>query len=240
MVGTWWCGHREWHLVVVHDSVHRLDPLGVNVAIQHHPLWLVVGLRGEFAHDLGDDAIVRLLGHWVHVAVELVGGDGLRVERIELRLAAAHLEVRLRGSKGLPQFRLGRARRAEHEDAVAHRERLLQVDGLLDEGILRLELRPAAVLAPRHPVGLARVGDDVADGGGELGVDDGRALELGEEVIDEREEDAKVGLHELGKVGVAHGTHEDLRLRLVGVGALHAAGDAQHALPREKKGGGER
>ena len=53
-------------LVIVHHSVHRLDPLGINVAVEDHPLRLVVLLRGEFAHDLGDDTIVRLLGHGVY------------------------------------------------------------------------------------------------------------------------------------------------------------------------------
>ena len=54
------------------------------------------------------------------------------------------------------------------------------------------------------------------------------------------EEDPKVGLHELGQVGVAHRAHEDLRFGLFRVTALHAAGDAQHALPRDEKGGGDK
>ena len=66
---------------------------------------------------------------------------------------------------------------------------------------------------------------------GEQWVGELRRVHLGEEIIDQPEEDAKVGLDKLGQVDVTQGPHEDLHLRLVGLGALHAAGDAQDALP---------
>ena len=100
-------GGERQDAIVVHHSIHRLDPLGVDVAVEHHPLGhirvLVIGRHcSEVAHNLGDYAVVRLLGHRVHVAVELVGGDGLRVEWIVQRVTAAHGREGLRRGERLP------------------------------------------------------------------------------------------------------------------------------------------
>ena len=69
-------GHERQHLVVVHDGVHRLDPLGVDVAVEDDPLEARLLGLAEVAHDLGDHAVVGLLGGGVDVAVQLVRRDG--------------------------------------------------------------------------------------------------------------------------------------------------------------------
>jgi hypothetical protein len=38
-------------LVVVHDTVHALDPVGIQVAIEHDPLCVLVRSSGKVAHD---------------------------------------------------------------------------------------------------------------------------------------------------------------------------------------------
>lgn len=53
------------HLVVVHNSVERLDPHGVYVSIEHDPLGAVVSDVGQVPHDGGEEAC----GRW--------GGSGL-------------------------------------------------------------------------------------------------------------------------------------------------------------------
>ena len=40
--------------VVVHDAVHVLDPVGVEVAVEDDPLGVGVGRVGEVAHDTGE------------------------------------------------------------------------------------------------------------------------------------------------------------------------------------------
>eukprot|EP00966_Prymnesium_polylepis_P156548 3617100-Prymnesium_polylepis.1 len=99
-------GREREDAVVVHHRVHRLDPLGVDVAVEDHPLGhLRLGRElVEVAHDLGDHAVVRLLGDRVHVAVQLVRRHRLRVEGVVHGPAAALLQVRLRGREGLPQL----------------------------------------------------------------------------------------------------------------------------------------
>ena len=102
-------GDQREHLVVVHDGVHALDPLGVDVAVEDDELGHGARVLRKGTHDERDDAVVRVLGHGVHVAVEVVGGARLRVEARHERAAAALLELRLRVDERLPQLRLGRA-----------------------------------------------------------------------------------------------------------------------------------
>ena len=100
-------GDERQHAVVVHDGVHALNPLGVDVTVEHDPLVARRLALGEVAHDLGNDAVVGLLGHRVHVAVELVRGDCLWVERRHLGHATVGVDRGLRARERLPHLRLG-------------------------------------------------------------------------------------------------------------------------------------
>ena len=66
--------------VVVHDAVHVLDPVGVEVAVEHDPLGVGVGRIGEVAHHAREQPILPLTRCDVDESVELVGGERLRVE----------------------------------------------------------------------------------------------------------------------------------------------------------------
>ena len=68
------------YLVVVHDSVERLNPHWVNVSIQHNPLWVVIGEVGHVSHDGGEQAVLPLSCGWVDEAKQLICGDGLGVD----------------------------------------------------------------------------------------------------------------------------------------------------------------
>eukprot|EP00966_Prymnesium_polylepis_P262766 6069174-Prymnesium_polylepis.1 len=142
---------------------------------------------GVLAHHLGDDAVVELLRHRVHVAVQLVRRDRLRVDRAVERAAAAHVERRLRLRERLPHLRLRRARRTQDEHTVAHAQQLGERDGLRDEALVGLQR-------------VARIVEHLVHGGRQRGVGLLRAVDLGEEVVDQAEEDADVGKVELGQV----------------------------------------
>lgn len=62
------CGAQQFaYLVVIHDSVERLDPHGVDVPIQHDPLGAIVSDVGQVPHDRGEEACREPVGP--HVAM---------------------------------------------------------------------------------------------------------------------------------------------------------------------------
>ena len=175
----------------------------------------------------------------MHKAVEVVRGDRLRVKRVDesgavsdCRCARCRVygEVGLRRLERLPHARLARAGAAEREDAMANAEKLSQVDRLADKDVLRLELKP--LLVPVLDVDLVLF-EHIPDSFGHdrIGLL-GRVLHLGEDVVDEAEEDTHVSVDELGHVRVAQCTHHDLKLGALRVGTLGATRDAQDALDR--------
>ena len=76
-------------LVVVHDAVHRLDPVGVEVPVEEDPLGVLdVRHVGELAHVVRKQAVLPLAGRHVDVAVELLGRDRLGVDVADEHLGA--------------------------------------------------------------------------------------------------------------------------------------------------------
>lgn len=92
-------------LVIIHDSVERLNPHRINVTIQHDPFRTVTSLLTEVSHQRREETwtwvqvvevalrlilvtIFPLSGGRVDVAKQLKGGDGLGVEIHPQRLAA--------------------------------------------------------------------------------------------------------------------------------------------------------
>lgn len=76
------------YLVVVHDGVHTLDPDRVDVPVQDDPLHVLVQaerspLLAHVPHDDGQDPVLPLLGQR-HIAVQLVGRDGLRAGKTKV------------------------------------------------------------------------------------------------------------------------------------------------------------
>ena len=101
--GDAFVGGQRQHTVVVHHRIHRLqqkfninkscfahrlpgrvreavrdlDPLGVDVTVQHNPLVLVGLVVGHVAEGHADDALVPLTRLRVEPAVQLVAGHSL-------------------------------------------------------------------------------------------------------------------------------------------------------------------
>ena len=49
-----YCYVVQLNLVVIHDSVERLNPHGVDVSIQDDPLGAVIAEVGQVPHDAGE------------------------------------------------------------------------------------------------------------------------------------------------------------------------------------------
>jgi len=100
--------HEGQHFVVIHDSVERLNPLWIDITIQDDPLLGVACLVWGDAlvhifHDDREYTILPLVGLGVHESVELVCGDGLRINDIEECVFSSGFECI---SKSLPHGRL--------------------------------------------------------------------------------------------------------------------------------------
>jgi hypothetical protein len=210
-------GERE-HPVVVHHGVHGLDPVGVEVAVEHDPLGLLVGDGRELAHDVGEEAVLPLAGGEGDEAVELLGLDGLGVQIDGLRrvLRIAHVARLLEGA---PALGLAGAGGAHNEHAVTDLQKLLALDDLEAEFGLGVVAELDARLAHETLEFLVELA---------LGVD------AGEQVAEQAVEHDLVLLDDLGGVEVAKGAHEERVLGEVGLGALEASGDHEHGLDGAK------
>mmetsp|Transcript_33252 Transcript_33252/g.87955 ORF Transcript_33252/g.87955 Transcript_33252/m.87955 type:complete len:1619 (-) Transcript_33252:4415-9271(-) len=202
-------GDQRQHLVVVHDGVHRLDPRGVDVAVEDDPL---VDVRGLVAihllahvpeHD-GDDAVLPLL-RLGHRAVQLVGRHGLRVGLLPQAVLADLLPAR---KEGLPHLGLPAAGRANDEHAVAHAQDAEHANRLDDE--LRVRLQAARLR--HHDADLL-----------EVGVGERVRRDSGEQVLDQAQEDRHVQRRDLRRVEVAKSAAQDRVLVVLRLAALQAA-----------------
>jgi len=68
------------HLIVIHDSVERLYPHWVDVAVENDPLRSVVRHVRQIAHDARKESVLPFSGRRVDDAEQLVVGHCLRVE----------------------------------------------------------------------------------------------------------------------------------------------------------------
>eukprot|EP00955_Chlamydomonas_euryale_P104727 365589-Chlamydomonas_euryale.AAC.2 len=220
-------GRQREQAVVVHDRVHRLDPVGVEVAVEHDPLGVVVRHVGELAHVERQQAVLPLARRHIDVPIQLLRGDGLGVDVADDDLLAVdHLEVVVGGVVGAGGQRLGehavalgaaRAGWAHEEDAVADGEQLRELHHAQDEVCLRLQSHVARRLhnhVLKVHVALAR------------------RVDAWEKVVQQAHEDDHVLGQDLGDVEVAQSTEQHVRLHLARLGAQQRTGDDQHRLDR--------
>ncbi len=73
-------GCESQEFVVVHDRVHGLDPIRVEVTVEEDPLGVGVRSIGKLAHQAAEDTVLPLARSQIHVAVEVCGQDGLGIE----------------------------------------------------------------------------------------------------------------------------------------------------------------
>jgi len=234
--------------VVVHDRVHALDPVGVQVPVQHQPLRPALLRRGgHLAHGAAQHAVAPLARGHVDVAVELLGADRLWVNLahghalavVGTQVVVGHRRVARTQGHALLQrarehgARLGAAaaRGAHQEDAVADGQQLRQLDDA------------------QHKV---RVGHQSELGGGlgDAALEARVAAALGrvarEQVGQQGEEDGQVAREDFRNVEVAQRAEQhvglDARLQVLRrlaaprgrrpLGAQQGAGHHQHALDR--------
>jgi hypothetical protein len=75
-------GERE-QLVIVHNGVHGLDPVSIEITIEDNPLGVGVSLLGEVTELAREETIDPFTGLDVHDTVELVGVDDLGVDVLD-------------------------------------------------------------------------------------------------------------------------------------------------------------
>jgi hypothetical protein len=97
-------GHKGKNLVIVHDGVEGLNPLGVDVTIEHTPFhFLLVGeLAPAFVHvseHTGKDTITPFLSLEVLPTTEFIRRDSLGID-----LLPHGKSIHSRGGKGLGQI----------------------------------------------------------------------------------------------------------------------------------------
>lgn len=82
---------QSQHLVVVHDSVHRLNPLSVNVTVQHNPLVLVGLVVGHVTVGDRHETLLPFTSAGVQVSIQLVSRHSLQhqASHQQLRMTAA-------------------------------------------------------------------------------------------------------------------------------------------------------
>ena len=66
-------------LVVIHDSVERFYPHGIDVSVQYYPLGPVVTEVGNVSHNGGEETVLPFPGGSVYDSVEFVCGHCLRI-----------------------------------------------------------------------------------------------------------------------------------------------------------------
>mmetsp|Transcript_146757 Transcript_146757/g.471071 ORF Transcript_146757/g.471071 Transcript_146757/m.471071 type:complete len:738 (-) Transcript_146757:5257-7470(-) len=121
--------------VVVHDAVHGLDPVGVQVAVEHDPLRVHVRDLPQVPHDLRDDPVLPLSGLHVHEAVQLIRRDGLGAKVDHRRFLSSS---GLRVLQDLPKRGLEAARVAHQEDAVPDAQQLDELRDLKQQVAIRV------------------------------------------------------------------------------------------------------
>jgi hypothetical protein len=78
-------GWQGQETVVIEHGVEGLDPLRVHIAVAHDPAVLLQWLLHYSACRCSEDAVEPLAGVHVHVAQQLLPGDGLGVHHVRLQ-----------------------------------------------------------------------------------------------------------------------------------------------------------
>ena len=113
----------------------------------------------------------------------------------------------------LDDGRLATAGGSDEHDTVAHQVGLVELDALGEPRGVELQ---------------ALLGGNLGHRGFDVGEDSLVSLDTGEDVVDEGEEQGNVLGDKLGHVHVAEGSHRQVRLRLVRVGALGRTHGTEH------------
>mmetsp|Transcript_17844 Transcript_17844/g.45070 ORF Transcript_17844/g.45070 Transcript_17844/m.45070 type:complete len:272 (-) Transcript_17844:3356-4171(-) len=187
-------GSKGKELIVVHDTVHRLDPVGIKVTIKDDPLGISPRSIGVLTKQQREDAILPLPRGEVDVAIKLRRSDGLGVQILYRRLEPP-LAVGCR--KDLPASRLACPGRSHDKVAVPDSKQLHKLNRLEKSLVLRLKpsLNKALLdLLLKIPVTLSR------------------HIDAREEIPKKPHEDDEIITNNLGKVEVTQGAEQEGQL----------------------------
>jgi len=142
-----WCernsflGHKGEYLVIVHDSVARLDPLRVNITIKNDPFVELGSLVRtivlvHISHDDREDTVFPFLSLRVHATKKLIGCNGLRINNIKDSFLSTAVEGL---SSHLPNSCLTATWVTNNEATVTYFKNFSIVDTLCHKEILSLK-----------------------------------------------------------------------------------------------------
>mmetsp|Transcript_20840 Transcript_20840/g.49407 ORF Transcript_20840/g.49407 Transcript_20840/m.49407 type:complete len:452 (-) Transcript_20840:329-1684(-) len=209
-------GHQRQDLVVIHHRVHGLNPRGINVTIQDHPLVLVrclvaVHLFAHVSENHCNQTIFPLL-RLGHCAVQLITGYCFGVRLLPLPI----LTPRAQGlHQRLPHLCLAASGWTNDEHAMAHAKDTQHTHDLDDELGIRLQ---APLLG------------DVAAEFLKLGITEWVRPHSGKQIHDQAQEDGHVKSCDLRCVEIAERTTQHWILVTFGLQSLQSAGLSQERL----------
>jgi hypothetical protein len=120
-------------LVIIHDRVHRFNPVSIKITIKNNPLGVGVLKLGKGTHSLRHKTINPLTSSHVYNTVQLISRDDLGVHVNNSSFLAIGI---LSLGKSLPGARLASGRRAHSEHAMTNDEQFGKLDDLEHEALI--------------------------------------------------------------------------------------------------------
>jgi hypothetical protein len=131
-------GGKGKKLVIIHDRVHRLNPVSIQISIKNDPLGVSVSFFGVITELAREETINPLTSLDVHNTVELVSVHDLGVDRYNRGLLAVEL-VGL--GESLPGSRFTTSGRSHSEHTMANSQELTKLYDLEDIGLIGEHLK---------------------------------------------------------------------------------------------------
>mmetsp|Transcript_29593 Transcript_29593/g.86201 ORF Transcript_29593/g.86201 Transcript_29593/m.86201 type:complete len:206 (-) Transcript_29593:1588-2205(-) len=184
-------GCKGEHPIVIHDRVHRFNPIGVQVAVQNDPLWIFIRCAGQCPHDVGEQSVSPFSRRHADVAIKLLGLDRLGVE---IHHGGGQFRIAKIPSllEGAPALRFTGTRRTHDKDTMADGKELFQLHHLQSEGLIGIVAQTVA--------GLRYVGFQ-----GHILLP--RRIDSGEQIVEQAKEDHFVLLYNFGRIEISKRPH---------------------------------
>jgi len=125
------------NLVVIHDRVHGLNPVGIEITIKDNPLGVVVLQLGKRTEGLRHESINPLTSLNMHNTVKFVGGNDLGVKINNSSLFTVEI-LSLR--KSLPGRGFTSTGGTHSENAMTNNQELTKLHNLKNEVLIGAEL----------------------------------------------------------------------------------------------------
>mmetsp|Transcript_30311 Transcript_30311/g.36797 ORF Transcript_30311/g.36797 Transcript_30311/m.36797 type:complete len:493 (-) Transcript_30311:2152-3630(-) len=222
-----WQGQQT---VVVHGRVHGLDPVRVKVSVKHDPLRVLVRHVCKLTHVERHQTVLPLTSRQVHISVELLGGDRLRVDITNGHLLLVHhTEVIIHNIS--VHTLLNHLREHTVCLCTAHTSGSHQKHAVANgEQVSHLGHTQHKVVIPIKPSRLAHLANHILH----LLITLTRRISPGEQIIQQTHEDNHVGNQNLRDVKVTQSTEQHVRLHLSSLRAKQRPSHHKHRLDRSQ------